>query len=57
MLKLCPCRRMDEETDDHVLTCTENPGREKAMRQLRKEFDSASVLPTTKLFKQQLIDG
>jgi hypothetical protein len=48
---------MDEETDDHVLTCTENPGREKAMRQLRKEFDSASVLPTTKLFKQQLIDG
>ena len=54
-LKLCPCCQLEDETNDHVLTCEANPGREKALRQLRKAIDLASVLPAVKLFKTSIL--
>ena len=54
-LKLCPCCLQEEETNNHVLLCPNNPGREKALRLFRRAMDSASVLPAVRLLKNLLL--
>ncbi len=54
-LRICPCCLNVDEDDDHVLLCEGNPGRENAIRVLRRTLDSATNQSPITVFGKMLM--